>query len=192
MPIIATAKGSDNFEPVPAGVHNAICAFVEDVGMEYSELYDKEHHKVVVCWEINVPMSDGRPYMISKSYTVSLSDKSNLRKDLEGWRGKKFTDEELKGFDLEVLRGKQCQLHIMHNDKNGRTYANIQSVLPASKDVKLSIVNQEPPAWIAERRENNAKRLAALDNSPVVIVDDAPKKTQKPAVALIDDDAIPF
>jgi len=40
--------------------------------------------------------------MISKRYTMSLGEQSTLRKDLESWRGKKFTPEELQGFDLNA------------------------------------------------------------------------------------------
>ena len=45
------------------------------------------------------------PMTINKSYTVSLHDKASLRKDLAAWRGKDFSDEEAKGFDVQYLEG---------------------------------------------------------------------------------------
>jgi hypothetical protein len=166
MPIIASASSSANFKPCPSGVHDAVCAFVEDLGMEFNDQYQKEEHKVLIMWEVNEPMDDGRPYMISKKYTISLHEKAQLRKDLEGWRGTKFTEEQLKGFDVEVLKGKQCQLHIIHNEKNGKTYANIQAVLPKGKNSPaISVVAQEVPKWVNEQKKENAaahaKRAAA-------------------------------
>jgi hypothetical protein len=172
MPIIASAKAGGDFKPCPAGVHDAVCAFVEDIGHEHSDLYNKFIHKVVIGWEVNEPMSDGRPYTISKRYTVSLSDKALLRKDLEGWRGQKFTDEQLKGFDLEVLRGKQCQLQIIHNEKGGKTYANIQTVLPKGKhSPAIAVVATEIPEWIGEVRAANEAAYAKVESAPVVILD---------------------
>lgn len=187
MPIIASAKAGGDFKPCPAGVHDAVCAFVEDVGHEHSEKFDKFVHKVVIVWEVNVPMDDGRPFMISKRYTVSLSDKSHLRKDLEGWRSKKFTEQELQGFDLEVLRGKQCQLHIIHTEKNGKTYANIQSVLPKNKNAPaIQVVATEVPEWIGKLREANEAAYAKVEQAPVVITGlDGPKV---PAASVADDE----
>ena len=50
-------------------------------------------------------------------YTASLSEKANLRRDLEGWRGRAFTPEELKGFDVFNVLGVPCQVTVTHNDK---------------------------------------------------------------------------
>ena len=40
---------------------------------------------------------------ISATYTLSLGERSNLRKMLESWRSRAFTPEELQGFDLEKV-----------------------------------------------------------------------------------------
>jgi hypothetical protein len=78
--------------------------------------------------------NDGKPLMISKRYTMSLGEQSTLRKDLESWRGKKFTAEELLGFDLNVLLGKFAMCNVTHNDREGKTYANLSglSQVPAA------------------------------------------------------------
>lgn len=191
MPIIASAGSTKSFKPCPAGVHDAVCAFVVDLGFEYSEQYQKESRKIMIIWEINEPMEDGRPFMIQRRYTLSLNEKATLRKDLEGWRGAKFTDEQLKGFDVEVLKGKQCQIHIIHNEKDGKTYANIQSLLPKGKNSPaIQAVAADVPEWVMKVVEENAANHAKLEKAPVVIVDNmgAPKV---PAPAT-DDGAIPF
>ena len=59
--------------------------------------------------------------VLSKQYTCSLSDTASLRKDLDSWRGRRFTDEELKGFDLRNIVGVPCQLSITNEERNGKT-----------------------------------------------------------------------
>lgn len=72
--------------------------------------------------------------MVVSQYTLSLNSKAKLRQHLEAWRGRKFSGEELKGFDLEKLLGANCQLQIVHSlSDNGRTYANVQAIVPLGK-----------------------------------------------------------
>lgn len=191
MPLVATAGSNKTFKPVPAGVHDAVCSHVIDLGYEYSEKFQKEDRKIMIIWEINEPSDSGLPMTINKRYTLSLNEKAALRKDLRGWRGQDFTEEQLKGFDVEVLKGKQCQLHIIHNEKDGKVYANIASVLPKGKSSPpLSVVVTEIPEWIQKVIEENAAAHAKLEKAPVVIVDNtgAPKVPSP----VIDDGSVPF
>jgi hypothetical protein len=64
----------------------------------------KTQHKMMIQWEcpeyrIEIE-KDGKkldlPRAISRRYTMSLGKKANLRKDLEAWRGKPFTDDEVR------------------------------------------------------------------------------------------------
>ena len=45
----------------------------------------------------------GRRFDVARVYTLCLHERAALRKDLESWRGRKFTEQELDGFDLEKL-----------------------------------------------------------------------------------------
>ncbi|WP_210238383.1 hypothetical protein, partial [Mesorhizobium sp. M1C.F.Ca.ET.188.01.1.1] len=48
---------------------------------------------------------------------------------LEGWRGRPFTEDELKGFDIVNLLGKPCLLDIAQKAKlNGGTKSYVQSI----------------------------------------------------------------
>jgi hypothetical protein len=81
------------------------------------------------------PESDPqRPYMVMATFTNSLHEKSRLRPMLEAWRGRKFTNEELDGFDLEKLIGANCQVQVIHAITDKGTYANIQAVVPKQKN----------------------------------------------------------
>lgn len=136
MAIVAKASGDgQTFTPAPAGVHQAVCVDVVDLGMldVTWQGVKKTQHKVNVAWQIAEDRDDGKPYLVFKRYTLSLSEKANLRKDLESWRGRKFTDDERKGFDVERLIGVNCLLNVTHNHVGDKTYANIVSIMPLAK-----------------------------------------------------------
>ena len=128
MAIIAK-KPDTSFTPCPEGLHQAVCVDVVDLGVVKGQFGEK--HKVAIRWQVDVTDERGRRYELSKWYTLSLHEKANLRKDLECWRGRKFTEEELKGFDLEKLLGANCQLQVIHNvSDEGKTYDNVQAIVP--------------------------------------------------------------
>lgn len=141
MAIIATAKGENgtNFQPAPTGVHQAVCVDVVDLGVldVTWQGQTKKQHKVNVAWQINEDRDDGKPFLVFKRYTLSLSEKATLRKDLESWRGRKFTRDEEMGFDLETVVGVNCLLNITHNQVGDKTYANVASVSPLMKGMPL-------------------------------------------------------
>lgn len=134
--MIVSSSG-ENFKPVPEGTYVAVCLRVIDLGTQVSSFQgaDKLQRKVLVAWEIpEVRVEfDGQegPALIMKRYTASLSDRANLRKDLEAWRGRRFTEEELKGFDLGALAGKACQVQVIHSTDG--QYANINSIMALPK-----------------------------------------------------------
>jgi len=130
-----TASGGGKFENAPEGVHLAICYRIIDLGTHLNLNFGNRQRKIRIHWELpNTPMEDGSPFSISKQYTLSHHEKSNLRKDLESWYGKRFNDADLDGaggFDPEKLLGKPCQLNIIHNESNGTIYANVVTIIPA-------------------------------------------------------------
>jgi hypothetical protein len=162
MPIIATDSGGGDFALPEAGLTQAVCAFVEDVGEEWSEKFGHATHKIIVCWELTELMEDKRPFMLSQRYTLSLNEKANLRRDLESWRGRPFTAEELKGFDVEKLIGVNAMVNVVHyTGRDGKERAKIASVSPTLKgSSKLLVQNKEPPEWIGKLRDENKKAAA--------------------------------
>ena len=143
MSLLASAKGgSGDFAMTPEGTYIARCFKIIDLGTQKgSEAFGgKEQHKVMVSWELldDVKMDDGRPFSVSQFYTMSLHEKATLRRDLEAWRGRKFTDEELDGFDLKTVLGAYCMLQVVHS-ADGK-YANVNAIM-AHKGDKPTAVN---------------------------------------------------
>lgn len=140
MAIMATdTGGGGDFSPVPAGTHIAICDQVIDLGKQKivsQQFGESIKHQVYIRWQIPEERVEWEhegqkhegPAVIGKSYTLSLGDKANLRKDLQAWRGKPFTPDELRGFDIAKLLGVPATITVTHTEKDGRTYANIASV----------------------------------------------------------------
>ena len=139
MGLIATAEKKR--DPIADGVYQAVTTQIIDLGTQYNEHFGKSSHQVMITWEIPELTikfeKDGKeieaPRVISKKYTLSLGEKANLRKDLQSWRGRAFTDQELEGFDLLNVLEKNCMLQIINTTKDGKTYSNISSILPLYK-----------------------------------------------------------
>lgn len=139
MSTIAKDTGGGDFKKVPEGTHQAVCNMIVDLGNQVTTYMGDESIKrqVYIRWEVpdeRVEYEvDGKkiegPMSIGKTYTLSLGEKANLRKDLQGWRNKAFTPEELKGFDVENVLGACCQISVQHKESNGNVYANVTSVV---------------------------------------------------------------
>jgi len=143
--------GSTNFADVPAGLHPSVCADVVDLGIQETPFQDpktgknKRVHQCKLVWLVNAEDEDGEPVRnedgtlprLSKYYTVSLHEKANLRKDLDRWRGKAFTDEELaEGWDIESVIGAPALLSVIRarKAKDGEEFAKVDAVLKAQKN----------------------------------------------------------
>jgi hypothetical protein len=136
-----SATGGQDFVPVPAGAHVAVCTMVADIGIQPSQFYEPKR-KVVFRFELpnertEYTDKDGNkrngPMVVYDTLTASMNGKANLRAMLEGWRGRKFTDDEASEFDTRNVLGKSCMLSIVHNEKGEKTYANIAAVMPLPK-----------------------------------------------------------
>jgi uncharacterized Zn-binding protein involved in type VI secretion len=170
MPIYASAGSGGDFTPAPAGLSQAVCVDVVDMGLlkvTYAGV-EKTQHKVRLVWQLEDMMSDGKPFLVQKRYTLSLHEKANLRKDLESWRGRVFTPEELIKFDVETVIGANAQLNIQHTQKDGKTYANVVSIVPLGRGMQK--IEGMAYVRVQDRTEGQA---ASHDETPV-IDDDIP------------------
>lgn len=112
-------SGGGDFENPEPGSYAATCYKIIDIGTQTSEYQGKANSRrqAILGWELDELMSDGRPFVVSKFYTASLSEKANLRHDLAAWRGRDFTEEELGGFSPKNILGKPCLVTLTKNDK---------------------------------------------------------------------------
>jgi hypothetical protein len=143
MAFIATDSGGGDFKKVPPGAYIGRCYSLVDLGTQHTTgaFGDKFQHKIRLGWELfgedeqGNPLTvdvDGKqmPMTITKSYTVSLHEKASLRRDLAAWRGRDFTDEEAKAFDVAKLLGAFCMINATTSETNGKTYTNVAGITP--------------------------------------------------------------
>lgn len=215
MSLIAKSEGNSNIKRLDDGVYTAISSMIIDLGIQRSERYGKSSRKFIIVWnilneyvEVN---GEQLPRVMSKEYTMSLGEKSNLRKDLQAWRGKQFTPEELEGFNLLNILNKGCQLQILNTENNGKTYTNIVSIMALPKGTEMEELEKtvvfdtydettwnsytEIPKWMQERIkqcENLAEKGLDLfikeyeENLPENIEIESKNEIQTP------DDDLPF
>ena len=153
MPLIATAPSSQEFAPIDAGTYLARCVQVLDLGTQTTEWMGeiKQTRKVRLAFETPTETkvfkeeNGEQPYMLSKEYTLSLGEKANLRADLESWRGKTFTAEELEGFDLFTILGVPCMITVTHKtSKDGqKTFATITGISKIMKGMECPEAHNE-------------------------------------------------
>jgi hypothetical protein len=141
--IVTGSAPVKEFKIAPTGSHLARLYRIIDLGTQKSEYMGKVNmlRKVKFFWELHgddLKTDDGKPLIQTRNYTLSLGEKASLRKDLESWRGKSFTDDELRGFDLTNLLDKWCMITVQHRESNGKTYADAVAVTPVPAVVSKS------------------------------------------------------
>ena len=144
MSIIAEKPEGGNFIQVEPGTYVARCYSMIEIGTVKTEYLGKEKilKKVNITWELPTETAifheekGPEPFLVSKTYTLSMFDKANLRKDLESWRGKKYEDDEAEKVDITKLLGKPCLLSVIHQAGKKDPTKNYVTISSISKLMK--------------------------------------------------------
>ena len=151
---------SDNggsYENPPTGSHNSVAYRVIDLGTHENEYQGQKNVKreVMISWEIDELMRDGRRFSVSGFYTASLNEKAKMRAMLESWRGRAFTEDELKGFDLKNILSKPCLTNLTMTEKG-----------------KIKVAGVSPlPKGMTPIEPSNPVEIFSLDNFDQVVFD---------------------
>jgi hypothetical protein len=145
--LVAKDESKEYEKPEP-GQYTAVCVDIVDLGMQ-EETYDdvtRTVHKCAIVFQLDALNKEGKRFEIAPRFTVSMHKKANLRKFLEDWRGRPYSDEQAKkdGAPLHVLEGVNAYVQIVHRESNGKVYANIgtimakPSAIPSVKPLKYT------------------------------------------------------
>lgn len=201
MPIIAKEKGGGDYKLMPADMHRAVCDMLVDLGVQPSNLYEPKH-QVYIRWatpdETIEYEKDGEtvtgPMVIGSFYTVSLSEKSNLRPMLENWRGRPFTAAELKGFDLADILGKPCMIQVQHKENaKGEKRAKVTNVTRVPKGMETPTIESEPFLYDDANQDKFGdlpEWLQKKVSEQIVQHNDEPKGDEPPHP--VDEEEVPF
>lgn len=182
-------NGGGDFKRAPSGSHIAVCNLVADVGLQPgSQQFPSPKRKLYLRFEIPGERveyeKDGKqiegPLTIGSFYTASMNEKATLRKHLEGWRGKGFSDDEAASFDIAKLLGKACMLTVIETESGGKTYSNITGIgklpkgipEPQAENALLYFADDDDskfdqlPKWLQEKIQSQIRpsRPAATES----------------------------
>lgn len=202
MPDAVIAKNNDaKFIPHPDGQFVAQCVDVIDLGEKVADFPNTPKYLAHVCaivFRTGATNEDtGEVIDIAREFTVSMGEKSNMRKFLESWRGKAYTTEEADaGVPVDKLCGNHALIQVEHKKSGkGRTYAFINTAVAVPKQMRDKLpdylASYERAEYWTERKAEYAKLADAFRKEAGV----KPKKQPEDFGDLDDvdgDDDLPF
>lgn len=194
-----TARGTESkYKAHPAGQYVGQCVDTIDLGEKVSDYPGTPSYLAPVCalvFRTGERNDETGEYIdIAREFTVSMGDKSNLKKFLEQWRGKAYTKEQIEaGVPLDKLTGNHGLLTIAHRvSAKQRTYANITACVGIPKQMADTVEKysnyERADYWATKKKEyaDAAALFRAATAQPSQDSDDFPD-------ALKDgDDDLPF
>jgi hypothetical protein len=186
-----------DFQPAPQGGYQAVCVDFIDYGTQETSFGPKP--KIGLVFQIEGErMQNGNRYTVYARFTASLHEKAKLRQFLEMWQGRPFAASELQSFDIEKVIGANGYVQIVHNESNGKTYANIQTIMPVNPQWNM-------PKLVAENytrkqdREGQQSQASPPQRAAMAAPTPAPTFSPRsgygqpaPPVVAFDDEDIPF
>lgn len=131
---------------------------------------------------------------LSKTYTFSMAEKANLRKELSSWLGKTFTDDEAADFDLDVLLGRVGMLNIVHKDGTSAKYHLIQNIMPLMAGVQAPEPEHDYSTfWLSDFNQSTFETLPERVRNRIVESSEYKQRVNSPIADDISDlKNIPF
>lgn len=127
----------------PVGTHIARCIGLIYLGTVKTEWQGQEKwlDKVRLTWELPEELhsfkdgEDKKPFVVSREFTLSMGDKSNLYPIVSGIVGD-IPEDVRNSFDHEELVGTTCLLTLVHKESPNGKYALITTTAPLMKSMK--------------------------------------------------------
>lgn len=131
-------RAKPKLPPVEPGVYIAVCVHSIDLGEQLCEYEDKGksyNNQVQLVFELigeSIEIDGKRePRTLSRTLNVTRSKNGGLRKFVQSWLGKTFSDEAFAEFDTNDLVGMPAQLSVILNESG--EYANIDTIMQLPK-----------------------------------------------------------
>ena len=184
-------------EPLPGGMHVARLVHIVELGTQKTTYADqtKLQKKIRLAWELPFEKDDqGQPRMIGMTYTSSMHPDSTLRKHLTGWRGKGYTDVEIRNFDIKQALGRPCTLITLQKTVGDKTYTNIDAITAVQKGAEVP--DQVNTSLYLAFDEYSAEAFDSLPGWLQETIAKSPEyaslNKKQPALASLDDEDVPF
>lgn len=119
------------FEQVAPGTYPARLIWLFDLGDQESTFNNETtiNRKVYCGWElVNERMTDGRPFMVARTYNASLHPKSALGQHVGALLGRVLTREDEAKFDLATLLGTATLVTVAATENDRRKITGVAGV----------------------------------------------------------------
>lgn len=145
----ATSGEGGAFEMPAGGSYPAVLVGLIDMGTQAVSFggETKDQHKVLLVFELTGECdSKGDTFKLAKDFTFSLNSKAKLRGFLEGWEGRKFSDDE--NIDLSSYMGRQCVVNVAEGSSaNGKKFVDVSSASKPMKGLTVPPPTVEQVCW---------------------------------------------
>lgn len=192
-------KLEKRLDPLEAGTYPARCFAIVLSGTVHNQTYDKDVTYINFGFEIpseSVKVGgDVTPRSIWARYTwPGTHEKASLRKMLEQWRGKAFTDDEIrKGFPFSKILGTPCILNLTADPTpSGDVYNHISSVSKLMKGMTVDVPIQEQVMFniLADDEDlHNMEKLPPFIQNRIVESFEYKKRTGQIPAEVTDEEA---
>lgn len=178
---VTGGEQDSKYAPCPEGSFAAACVDVIDLGEKVEQFEgnpEKLVRKVALVYRTAEVNDSGEPCDVSKEFTLSMHERAGLRKHLEAWRGKPYSEDAIQqGVPLHKLVGQPAFLGIGHKtSKKGRTYAVIMSVMKVPNGMTIPPAKDytRPDFWEERKAEyaKGASEYRSSINAPRAKADD--------------------
>ncbi len=175
--LLDTENTGGDFQPVPPGIHLAVCLFVADLGIQPGNFGPKS--RILFVFETpGLIALDGKPMTISRRFGKNLSEKGQLRPFLTSWLGQPLSGQ----LDLAQFAGKPAMLVVSQAQSGEKLYSNIGTAAPVAVGTPippastLPLVygpNRDPatfaqlPEWIRKAVTTGGAAPAGMGTVPV-------------------------
>jgi len=154
-------------EPCPEGRHPLVCVDIFRVDPEeatydgVTKLYEKVMFVFQAFPESEERDSKGNPFQVERKFTWSLAPQGLLRPFLEHWRGRDFSEEEAKRFDVSKCKGVSAWGTIVHNTR----FVNIQDIEPYSDNDGKALPSLKAEAYARRTYKKREKAQATTQST---------------------------
>lgn len=132
-----------DFIPAPEGTGAAVLTVLAFLGLHESTWQGKPRTRELVglSYELADRSEDGRALAVNEVVSVSFSEKAKLYARIKALCGGR---EPPEGWDLAKLLGRPCLVTVVHSERDGYTYANVEAVSPMPRGMQAVAPSVQP------------------------------------------------
>ena len=180
MPLVIPNDEGGSYEMCPEGNHVAVCVGITDMGTHENTFEGKktgDKRKIRILWEIaEEQRKDEKPFVLFKTYNLSMNEKSTFRKDLESWRGQKFKPQDLGAWEIRRILSVGCMLNVVHKTKeDGKVFDDIAGIARLPKGMTAPRPVTVPMMFSLEPDEYNQAIFDALPDKVKEVIKASPE-----------------